>query len=75
MNEYVEWYWDWGHFAFGIALFLLGLAIGWILRTEKYEDDAQKEAVRLAITNTTQEYDVIHGLTESGDSHPRSDSD
>jgi len=74
MNEFMQWYWDWGIAVSGVIIFFLGFAYGAVWYKDRCERRLRKEAVRLAITNTAQEYDVIHGLTESADSHLQSDS-
>ena len=67
MNEFMQWYWDWGIAVSGVAVFMLGFLYGWILQKEICEKKIHDEAVRLAITNT------IRGLAETEDCHLQSD--
>lgn len=52
MNDYITWYWGWGHFTFGVALFLFGAVVGHFRCKGKIEDAEREKALEVAITNT-----------------------
>ena len=51
-EEFLYWYWDWGLFASGVSVFILGMAFGWVHANERTAKRAHDEAVRLATKDT-----------------------
>lgn len=47
IETYVEWYWEWGHFTFGVILFCLGFIMGYwerkIQERVKHQVDLEQE--------------------------------
>jgi len=67
MNEFLQWYWDWGIAVSGLAVFVLGFTYGAAWQKDRCEKKAHNEAYRLAVTNTIPE------SAETSDSHLQSD--
>ena len=63
MNDYIVWHWEWGHFAFGVALFLFGVVVGHFRCKGKIEEAERKKALDIAIKNTI---DNLLDETEAG---------
>lgn len=50
MNEFMNWYWDWGIAVSGVVVFFLGFVYGAAWQKDRCEKRRHDEAVRLAIT-------------------------
>lgn len=68
MDAYVQWYWEWGHFVFGVLIFICGFLMGFFECRIQEKVKRMDEAYRLAITDTIPE------SVESEDSHLQSGS-
>lgn len=53
MNEFLQWYWDWGIAVSGVIVFFLGFIYGAVWYKDRCEKRIHAENVRLAITNTS----------------------
>ena len=52
MNEFMDFYFDWGILISGLLIFAGGYTVGWFRHKERCEKLMHAERVRLAITST-----------------------